>query len=305
MSAVSELAREERAAGMWERMKARVSAGYALRIYLPASILAEHIRAYFRRRRGTTTAASSRRLACLPWSRILKGRRIRLVETQKHDGNVRVSELALLAQIAAAVPPGSDIVEIGTFDGRTTLNLAVNAARGVSIATLDLPASDRPALAVEESERRYIDKPRPGARLRACGEPWSTYAGRVAQLHGDSATFDWSSRYGRAGLVFVDGAHSYEYARKDSETAMRLVQAEGVVVWHDYGVWPGVTQALEELEAERRLGLCHIRGTSLVIWRSPAVNRVPERDAGQVDGDGLELAPTEVSDEFVRSSALG
>jgi hypothetical protein len=40
------------------------------------------------------------------------------------------------------------------------------------------------------------------------------------------------------------------------------------VVWHDYGVWEGVTLALEELDAERKLGLRHVRGTSLVIWRA-------------------------------------
>ena len=40
------------------------------------------------------------------------------------------------------------------------------------------------------------------------------------------------------------------------------------MLWHDYGVWPGVTQALEELEASRWLGLVNIRGTSLVLWRA-------------------------------------
>jgi hypothetical protein len=30
-------------------------------------------------------------------------------------------------------------------------------------------------------------------------------------------------------------------------------------------VWEGVTRALEEIEAARRLGLRHIRGTSLVV----------------------------------------
>ena len=73
---------------------------------------------------------------------------------------------------------------------------------------------------------------------------------------------------GRAGLVFVDGSHAYDYAKKDSETAMRLVRPRGIVLWHDYGVWPGVTQALEELEAARRPWLVHIRGTSLVFWRA-------------------------------------
>ena len=68
--------------------------------------------------------------------------------------------------------------------------------------------------------------------------------------------------------MFVDGSHAYDYVRKDTDTAMRLVRPGGVVLWHDYGVWPGVMQALEELEAARRLGLVNIKGTSSVFWRA-------------------------------------
>jgi Methyltransferase domain len=91
----------------------------------------------------------------------------------------------------------------------------------------------------------------------------------IVQLFGDSATYDWSRHFGRAGLVFVDGSHAKEYVIKDSDTAFRLATKGGLVIWHDYGVWEGVTQALEELEAHQQLGLRHIRGTSLVIWRAP------------------------------------
>jgi hypothetical protein len=33
--------------------------------------------------------------------------------------------------------------------------------------------------------------------------------------------------------------------------------------------WDGVTRALDELEAKRKLRLRHLRGTGLVFWRSP------------------------------------
>ena len=105
------------------------------------------------------------------------------------------------------------------------------------------------------------------ARFRAAAAPWAAAAGRITQLHGDSATFDWSPYAGRAGLVFVDGSHAYDYVRKDSETALRLAAPGGLVLWHDYGRWEGVSRALDELEAQRRLGLRQIAGTSLVIWR--------------------------------------
>jgi predicted O-methyltransferase YrrM len=253
---------------MLETARARMAGAYALHGYLPVSLAARALRHRLRRWRGRAEAPATR-LAQASWPQILKSRPIRLTETEKSDGNVRVSELAMLALAAADVPAGSEIVEIGTFDGRTALNLAINARPGVSIATLDLPADQASALAIEDSERRYVDKPAPGARLRSCGGPWRVYAERVVQLRGDSATFDWSPHHGRAGLVFVDGSHAYDYVRKDSETAMRLVRPGGVVLWHDYGVWPGVNQALEELEASLGLGLVHIAGTSLVFLLVP------------------------------------
>ena len=252
---------------MFERARARIAGAYALHLYLPASAAARALRTRLRRWRGKN-GAQPMRLPQAPWPHVLARHPIRLAETAKSDGNVRLSELALLALAAAAAPAGSEIVEIGTFDGRTALNLAINAQSGVSIATLDLPADQPSALAIEASERRYVDKPAPGARLRACGEPWRVYAARVAQMYGDSATFDWSPHIERAALVFVDGSHAYDYAKKDSETALRLVRPGGVVLWHDYGVWSGVTQALEELEAARGLGLVNIAGTSLVLWRA-------------------------------------
>jgi len=252
---------------MLEAARARIVGAYALRAYLPASLAARSLRHTLRKLRGKTGDAATR-LPQVAWPQVLKSRPIELTETAKSDGNVRLSELAILALAASEAQPGSEIVEIGTFDGRTALNLAINAQPGVSIATLDLPPDQQSAMAIEESERRYVDKPAPGARLRQCAAPWQAAAARVVQMHGDSATYDWSAHLGRAGLVFVDGSHAYDYAKTDSETALRLVQPGGIVLWHDYGVWPGVTQALEELEAARRLGLVNIRGTSLVFWRA-------------------------------------
>ena len=55
---------------------------------------------------------------------------------------------------------------------------------------------------------------------------------------------------------------------RDDDRALKLVGRNGVVIWHDYGIWEGVTQALEEIEREKNLGLESIRGTSLVYWRN-------------------------------------
>lgn len=259
-----------RARAAWELAKARVRAIHALHVYLPASIMAAQTRTSLRNLRAVSSKGSPRTgLRSVSWRKLFVSRPICLAETRKCDGNVKISELAILALAAAShVPSGSEIVEIGTFDGRTALNLAINAPRDATVATLDLPPNQIAAMTMETSERRYVDKPQPGARLRSCDARWREQASRVVQLHGDSATFDWSPHEKRAGLIFVDGSHAYDYVVKDSETAMRLVRPDGMVFWHDYGVWPGVTRALEDLDRRRQLGLVNIRGTSLVFWRA-------------------------------------
>jgi len=255
-------------AGAWPSLAARARGVYALAVYLPVSLMARRLRDYSRARRGVRRDTHATALPQAAWSEVLQRHPVRLTETDKADGNVNLAELAILAQAAAAVPAGRSVVEIGTFDGRTTLNLAINAGEA-SVFTLDLPPDERAAFALAPGERQYVDKPQPGARFRAASPPWRGAARRITQLLGDSATYDWSPYGGRAGLVFVDGSHAYEYVLKDTETAMRLVAPGGIVLWHDYGRWDGVSRALDELEAQRLLGLRHIAGTSLVAWRAP------------------------------------
>jgi len=276
--------------GAAARAVARLRGAYALNVFLPGAASARRLRRLSRAIRDVHRADQhATNLPQAAWPELIARKAIYLIETGKRDGNVNLAELAVLAQAAAATRPGTIIVEIGTFDGRTTMNLAVNAQ--VPVVTLDLPSDHIALHELAAGERQYVDKPRPGERIRAAAWPWSACARRITQLHGDSATFDWSEHDGKAGLVFVDGSHAYEYVRKDSETALRLVAPGGMVMWHDYGDWEGVTRALEELEASRMLGLRHVRGTSLVFWRAKDVNadRAPaaecpdaaKRDAGQ------------------------
>ena len=251
-----------------ERMRARWRGFYALKLYLPLWAASRAGNARLRALRGVVNRhVQPTRLPRVAWSAVLPNQPIRLVETARGDGNVRLGELAVLAQAAVAAPAGREIVEIGTFDGRTTINLAINAPQAAGVFTLDLPPDQPTQFQLAPGERHFVDKPVPGARFRSCSGPWASDAERIVQLVGDSASFDWSPHLGKAGLVFVDGSHAYEYVRKDSETAFRLIAKDGIVLWHDYGVWEDVTRALEELEAEHKLGLRHIRDTSLVVWR--------------------------------------
>lgn len=245
-------------------VRTRLNGWYALAVFLPVTELAQRLQRVSRRIRGKSRLTPTT-LPKVSWNALGFNRSIRLVESATANGNVKRSELAILAKAAANLKPGTEIIEIGTFDGRTALNLAVNAPQSCRVFTLDLPPDIPTAFALASSERQYVDKPLPGVRFRSHSE-FKDFPGvsNIVQLIGDSASFDWSGHVGKAGLVFVDGSHAYEYVHKDTETAFHLAIKGGVIFWHDYGVWEDVTRALEEFESRERRGLVHIRGTSLV-----------------------------------------
>jgi hypothetical protein len=248
-------------------LRARLTGLYARSVYLPISTFGREVRDLSRRVRGVERGRRTN-LPLADWREVIDPRPIRILETRKNTGDVSLAELAVLASAAAATRSGDEIVEIGTFDGRTTLNLAVNVPAHLHVFTLDLPPDAAPRFALAPGERAYVEKPRSGRRFLDAPPEWAGARRRITQLMGDSAAFDWSAHTGRAGLVFVDGSHAHDYVIADSDTAFRLVAKKGMVIWHDYGVWEGVTRALDEIEASRHLGLRHVRGTSLVVWQA-------------------------------------
>lgn len=238
---------------------------YSTEIYIPVSVIAAFLRGVSRRirqKRDTHTQATS--LPVVKWKSLVDRKSISICEHRKSDGNVRISELGVICQFARGLSEGGTIFEIGTFDGRTTLNLALNSP-ACRVATLDLPPRTITRFAVESGERHYIEKTASGERFLKNSRMFPDAVNRIVQLYGDSAEFDFNPYEGECDLVFVDGSHAYEYALKDSHTAFRLRKNGGVIIWHDYGVWKGVTRALEELEENTGAGLYHIYGTSLVV----------------------------------------
>jgi predicted O-methyltransferase YrrM len=184
-------------------------------------------------------------------------------EPQAADGNVTELELILLARIARGVQARS-VFEFGTFDGRTTLNLAANSVGDATVYTLDLPASLlAQARGLDNEETKFVEKPVSGARFLD-----TPFASRITQLYGNSANHDFTPYYDSIDLVFVDASHAYDYVINDSLHALRMLRSgHGTIVWHDYGRWDGVTSALNDLRMrhESFANLQAVEGTTLAL----------------------------------------
>lgn len=247
----------------------RLSGAYSLHLYLPVSRLAKIVRQFSRKIRGKINKhAQSTQLPAVKWHHLIDSENFRLTDLKKNNGNVRISELGILSLLAKQCPDHTNLFEIGTFDGRTTLNLAINSPDQCRVITLDLPCDTDTKFDVDAGEIHFIDKPESGARYKQT-VIHSNACRKITQQYGDSASFDFSSYQGQCSLIFVDGSHAYDYAMSDTTQARNMVRPGGIIIWHDYGIWKGVTKALEEIEAAEKIGLKHIDGTSLVYWKNP------------------------------------
>ena len=109
-------------------------------------------------------------------------------------------------------------------------------------------------------------KGRGGIRHRRLGVRHSPAANRIHQLRGNSLTFTPPAFLANTDLCFIDGGHSYECIKADTETALKILSPNGVIVWDDY-TWfvDGVSQYLNEFRAT--LPLYRIAGSQLVLYR--------------------------------------
>ncbi|MDB6055809.1 MAG: O-methyltransferase family 3 [Verrucomicrobiales bacterium] len=194
--------------------------------------------------------------------------RLHLLSLEAMPGNVTTTELVVLNRTIRKIG-ARNIFEIGTFDGRTTLNMAANMISPGRVITLDLPRADlqNTKLKTEIADRAFINKESSGERFQSN----SALSKCITQVFGDSASFDFSPYKASMDLVFVDGSHAYEYVLNDAKKAIALIREQGgTIFFHDYAsCWPGVNQALNELMLNdiNFKNLIHISGTTLAVLK--------------------------------------
>ncbi|MCE7066184.1 class I SAM-dependent methyltransferase [Dyadobacter sp. CY326] len=178
-------------------------------------------------------------------------------------GHTTEFELKVISNLVRKANP-QRIFEIGTFEGRTTLNMALNCEANAEIITLDLPASELKAtlMEIEDGEVRYVDKEVSGERFMGHAMSY-----KIKQVFGDSATFSFDEYKNSIDLAFIDGSHAYDYVINDTEKILSIMRPNGLIIWHDYTNWEGVRAAMNELYSNdlRLKNLKHIGGTSILM----------------------------------------
>jgi predicted O-methyltransferase YrrM len=187
---------------------------------------------------------------------------VTLVRTYDRDEHtsVTLAEIAALSSIIKHTKV-RNIFEIGTYQGNTTLQLAANSPGDAKITTLDLPPrwnEDRRAIMTPEIFKNVTDRMTVGVQYKE-----TPYADKIKQVFADSANMNWSQLPGPFDFIFIDGCHYYEYVKKDTENALRVLRPGGIIVWHDYGMIKDVSRAVDE--TSKKLQIYAISGTRLAV----------------------------------------
>lgn len=159
--------------------------------------------------------------------------------------------------------------EFGTFEGFTTLVMAMNTSQDAIIYTLDLPlqAPIKTKFPLEHYNSTFVNA---RGLLHFKG---TQYESKIHTIYTDSAEFDEFPLRDRVDLILVDGNHQKHYIENDTRKAFAMLNQKGILLWHDYKTgWPDVTPFLEALSSKKKL--FHIKGTNYVMFKKEIQNPI-------------------------------
>ena len=194
---------------------------------------------------------------------------IRLCVMRYEDGMLGAREAMALLSILVAEHP-NEVLEIGTYMGHTTKQMAENLDAAI-IHTVDLPevfpVESNSGKNLPKDDFHLIKRRRVGREFKG-----HSCAQRIREHFADTATWNFREA-GCPTFFFIDGSHTYEYCKSDSEKCFALCDGRGVFLWHDCDHdHPGVVRFVSEW---RRMGrdIRRIWGTSIAYWKSPNETR--------------------------------
>jgi hypothetical protein len=166
-------------------------------------------------------------------------------------------DFALLQCIVKQYQGQCDYFEIGTWRGES---MAVVAPYCKTVTSLSLGDKEMEALGW-------------GGKFLSMQRMFSKDLKNATHIEGNSRNFDFSGLNKKFDVIFVDGDHSYEGVKNDTEKVFPLLKDDNsIIVWHDYvsnyehidyEVFAGI---IDGSTAEQRKHIYHISNTYCAIY---------------------------------------
>jgi methyltransferase family protein len=154
-------------------------------------------------------------------------------------------ELMMLAHVVNLLKP-ERVIEFGTAEGRTALNLALHLPPNGEVVTLDFP----PIPGQNEVGFFYWDQP-----LKS----------KIKQIFQGVDKWDSTPYHASAAVVFCDACDQPDGLAFETAQAFKVVKPGGVIFRHDYSSAEGPTLYWNAIA--KHLPVKHLEGTTLLCLR--------------------------------------
>ena len=165
----------------------------------------------------------------------------------------------------------NNIFEFGVGSGKTTYLMALNSNKDTKITCLTLGPDQVKNLEKESTDNkisfRNIINESIYQKFLFSG---TDVENKINIIFENSINFDESKHLNKFDLIFIDGGHTYSVVKNDTEKSFKMINKNGIILWHDYV--PGkqsskdVVNYLNEISKEKNI--LNIRHTSLCVFRS-------------------------------------
>lgn len=198
--------------------------------------------------------------------KIVKFSKINLIEVIDKAGGLTIQELVSILGICSIYPSGN-LLEIGSFRGRTALNIIHNFP-DLKTFTFDLPDQldndkDLKYNLVESDKAQAFHHKKKELKIK-----YKDYFSKINSLEGDSATYDFSKYNDFFDIIIVDGSHKYENVVIDSENAIKMIKKNGYIIWHDYSKdHIDVLKAIRFIKKKYSIEINRLKHTKFVFYK--------------------------------------
>jgi hypothetical protein len=134
-----------------------------------------------------------------------------------------------------------DILEIGTYKGKSGILLTLCAKPTETVRLLDLYADIRLEANPDSIDYKQLDETQTIKNLNKFGSEYKLVFGNSLEI--PKVIPKTPHR-----IIHIDGSHQYEIVRNDLQNALKLLSPDGVIILDDYSnlAYPGVAIAFWE-----------------------------------------------------------
>jgi hypothetical protein len=162
------------------------------------------------------------------------------------DLGISTQELNVISKVVGYVRP-KKVVELGTAEGRTAVNIAKQLPQDGELITLDFP----PVPGKNEIGYFYWEQP---------------VKSKIKQVFCGVGTWDSKPHRASADVVFCDACDLMPGIAAEVFQAFSVIKPGGIIFRHDYGSTRGITVFWNWLA--RELPVVNIQGTTLLCLRA-------------------------------------